>query len=274
MEAVSPVRVREFKDHRGRSWVELCGLDGIPEHDRPPALICEQMAVVNREHLDDSPNRRPIKQRHPGRNIEELKGIHSGPVAILHNGPSLADHDLWQIKVPTIGMNRTHQGYVGVMGDGYKGPQPTYYCFYDHPWGRKETVLAHPRVINGSSMETDPSGGKFWRATASYRMFPFSFDLWRDGFAPPVPCTTGFLAMQLAVYMGFTELFLLGLDLGGGHFDGTKASASMPDAASHYEKVAPYLKNAGIKTWLCGSPGSLLTKVFPQVPFSALLEAV
>lgn len=268
MQPVTPVRVREFKDHRGRSWVELGGIEAIPEHDRPPKLICEQMAVVSREHLDDSPNRRPIKQRLPGRDIEELKGTHSGSVAILHNGPSLANHDLWKIKMPTIGMNRTHVGYVGVLGNGYNGPQPTYYCFYDHPWGRKETVLQHPRVINGSSLETDPSKGKFWRATPSYRMFPFSFDLKRDGFAPPVPCTTGFLAMQLAVYMGFTTLYLLGLDLGGGHFDGTKASDSMPDAEGHYQKVKPYLDEAGITVYLCGSPNSLLSELFPAAAFS------
>jgi hypothetical protein len=270
--AVSLVRAKTYRDARGRHVTELEGdFDAIPEHDRPPRFIVEHMAKARSEHFDDTPTRKPLRQRYPGRHISELERKHSGAVALLHNGPSLANHDLHAIKVPTIGMNRTHAGYVGAKGEGYNGPQPTYYCFVDHPWGGKETVLAHPRVINGSSMETDPSKGRAWRATKSYRMFPFSFDLSRDGYVSPVPCTTGFLALQLAVYMGFERIYLLGLDLTGGHFDGTNASTSMPQAVDHYVRCAAALRESPVKVFNCGSPDSLL-KVFPSVPFSQLVS--
>jgi hypothetical protein len=275
MQPVSLARAETYRDVRGRQVTELVGdLDAIPEHDRPPRFIVENLVKARSEHFDDSPGRKRLAQRYPGRDIEELKGIHSGAVALLHNGPSLANHDLHAIKVPTIGMNRTHAGYVGVLGDGYTGPQPTYYCFVDHPWGIKDTVLAHPRIINGSTFESDHSRGRAWRATKSYRMFPFSFDLARDGYVSPVPCTTGFLALQLALYMGFTQIYLLGLDLQGGHFDRTKASESMAQAVGHYERSAAAIKEMApnVSVYVCGSPESLVT-CFPHVPFEALLAA-
>ncbi len=88
----------------------------------------------------------------------------------------------------------------------------------------------------------------------------------------PVPCTTGHLALQLAVYMGFTELYCLGLDMGGGHFDGSKGSLHFSFANKYHERQWPILKQRGINVYLCGSPESKC-KAFERVPFEALLAA-
>lgn len=72
----------------------------------------------------------------PGRSIEELKGVHSGSVSILFNGPSL---DLSKVEGPTIGMNRTDGDYLCISDK----------VWLDHPEYRKRT-RSHPRLINGS----------------------------------------------------------------------------------------------------------------------------
>ncbi len=277
---VSLVRVDSYTDSGGRLVSRLKGpLHKIPKHDRPPRLIIEHLPAPRRTHLDASPTRRALPQRYPGRPIQELHNPHlgEGACAILHNGPSLSlwEGRLGEIQVPLIGMNRAVRGYVGVLGAGYSGPQPDYYCFVDHPWAMKPEVLAHPKVVNGSTLETDPSKGRAYRVTRSYRMAPFSFDLARDGFVGLVPCSTGFLALQLAWWLGFRRAYLVGLDLSGGHFDGTNASTSMPDAVKHYEKMAERLQALEgpdrFEVLVCGSPNSLV-RCFPHVSFEALLE--
>lgn len=262
------LKARSWKDARGRTWSALEGdFDSIPEHDRPPRFICENVAAGHRLHYDDSPDRPGIPQRYPGRPIVELQGRHTGAVAILHNGPSLSLCDLDAINIPLLGMNRTFVGH-----EGYTGPQPDYYCFSDHPWANHLERAGYTRenlfmrsVVDGSSLERSIGA---YRATKSQRMFPFSFDLARDGYVPPVPCTTSFLALQLAAYLGFTTFYCLGLDLGGGHFDGTPASKSMPAALENYGRVAQVLEAAGISAYTVEAPDS--PAPFPHISFAAM----
>ncbi len=218
-----------------------------PECDRPPAYLLE-----GGEFLPDpglmAPDREAIPQKLPGKHISGLKGIHSGACALLFNGESLKGLDLHAIKVPTIGMNRTHAGFPG-----YEGPQPDYLCAIDDVWIRTKEVLAHPCLIDGSISGRDNGG---YRATRHFRAQPFSFDLARDGYCCPVPCTTGHLAMQLAVYMGFTEIFCLGWDMHGGHFDGTRSSPHFAMATKYHRNQAEILRKRGIKVWVCASPNS------------------
>lgn len=271
---VSLVRADTYRDIHGRRITELKGnLRGIPKHDRPPRFILESIAMDRKILRQTGPNRKALKQRYPGRPIEELKGREVGAVAILHNGPSLKQSPLNALQIPTIGMNRTlPQSYPD-----YLGPVPTYYCFADHPWGLNLEVVEGKGmiVINGSSLESDPSQGRHYRATKSYRMAPFSHDLARDGYVSWVPCTTGFLALQLALYLGFTRIYLLGLDLSGTHFNSTPASVSMPDALKHYEVVSQNLKKVrpDVQVWVCNSPQSLVHPgIFPHAPLSQLLQ--
>jgi hypothetical protein len=237
----------------------------LHEVDRPPKYLRDGLYLHNTSTgFDRSEGRLPIKQIRPGKPIAELKGIHSGKVAILFNGGSMQQHDLRKIKVPIIGMNRTHVGYKG-----YDGPQPDYLCVVDWAWfdrpSWRETILKHPRIINGSDHKEEIG----YRATRHPRMAPFSFDLERDGYAGPVPCSTGHLALQLAVYMGFTEIHCLGWDMGGRHFDGTKSSLYYSDAIRYHQRQAVYLRDRGIKVYVCGSPNSKV-KDFERSDFEAV----
>lgn len=234
--------------------------------DRPPDYIVDGPVVPRTSIFDKSEARADVEVKLPGKNIRELRGIHSGKVAILFNGASMAQHDLWKIKCPIIGMNRTHQGWKG-----YNGPQPDYLCVIDHVWfddpKLRSGVLKHPKVINGSTHKSEVG----YRVARSGRMAPFSFDLGRDGFVPPIPCTTGHLALQLAVYLGFTDLYCLGWDMGGRHFDGTSASLHFAQAAFYHKSQAPLLKEKGIRVTVCGSPDSKL-KVFAHSSFEECCE--
>lgn len=223
----------------------------LPPCDRPPRFLSTLPITVAPTGFDRSESRSDVEVRYPGKDIKELKGIHSGAVAILFNGQSMAEHDLSKIGVPIIGMNRTHTGWPG-----YKGPQPDYLCVIDHVWFDKPEwragILKHPKVINGSTHKADIG----YRVARHVRMSPFSFDLGRDGFVPPIPCTTGHLALQLACYLGFTDLYCLGFDLGGKHFDGTGASLHFGTAIYHHKRQAELLKERGINVWVVGSPDS------------------
>lgn len=224
------------------------------EDDRPPKYVFNDAYVANNfEGFDRSETRSYVKQTRAGKPIAELKGRHSGRVAILFNGPSMSNHDLHKIKVPIIGMNRTHVGWPS-----YKGPQPDYLCVVDWAWLDQPkwaaTLRAHPCIVNGSDHKAEVG----YRVTRHPRMDPFSFDLERDGYVGPVPCTTGHLALQLAVYLGFTELYCIGLDMGGRHFDGSGGSLFYRDAIRQHKRQAPLLKERGIEMYVCGSPQSAL----------------
>jgi hypothetical protein len=236
----------------------------LDEDNRPPKYLIAVEDKVKALHWsqDKSDNRAPVELMFPGKPISELKGKHSGKVAILFNGWSLAGKDLHRIKaegIPIIGMNRTFVGFKS-----YDGPQPDYLCIVDHVWFTNEKCLSHPFLINGS---TD-KGNHGYRVARSMRMSPFSFDLARDGYVNPVPATTGFLALQLAAYLGFTDIFCLGLDLCGQHFDHTTGSLHFSMARAHMDRMAPVMAAAGLKTYVVGSPDSRAP--FQKVEFEAL----
>lgn len=247
-------------DQHGRNWRVLNGdFSHLEEHDRPPRVICENLVAGSRIHYDRSETRKPIPCE-PGKHISELKDKHSGAVAILFNGQSMGNHDLKSINVPIIGLNRAHHGFPG-----YTGPDPDYLCVVDTSWLAKDAVREHPGLINGTS-DPRPIG---WRVPKSFRMAPFSFDVGRDG---ALPTTTGLLVLQVAAYMGFRDIYCLGLDLGGPHFDGTVSGGNMEAQERYCKRAVPFLKERGVHIWLCGSPDSKCT-AFEHRPFDALLAA-
>jgi hypothetical protein len=224
----------------------------LNECDQPPRFLRDASKVHNAlSGWDRSENRPFVKQNRPGKPIGELRGKQSGKCVILFNGSSMHQHDLHKIKVPIIGMNRTHEGF-----EGYKGPQTDYLCIVDWAWFDRplwrRTVMNHPCIINGSDHREEIG----YRVVRHPRMSPFSMDIERDGYAGPIPCTTGHLALQLAVFLGFTEIHCIGWDLGGKHFDGTNASPWFNDAIRYHARQAPLLEEKGINVFVCGSPES------------------
>lgn len=248
-------------EHDGLQVREVLGdWSHLSKWDRPPKYVVEGHAALSPAAFDRSEARLPLRQTLKGKPIAELKGLHTGACAILFNGASIGQHDLFRIKVPIVGMNRTHVGYPG-----YVGPQPDYLCVVDWLWLKDKNVLAHPKIINGSTYKKDIG----YRVTRHPRMSPFSFDLARDGYVFPVPATTGHLALQLAVYLGFTALYCLGWDMGGKHFDGTVSSSRFRAAVHYHSRQAPLLKAHGVDVYLCGSPDSAIN-FYPHAPFEAV----
>jgi hypothetical protein len=223
----------------------------LSEWDQPPKYVVDGGLVSRyRAPFDRSETRPDVAQALPGRDIKELKDRHSGKVAIFFNGGSLKNHDLHKVKeagIPIIGINRTHVGR-----EGYDGPDPDYLCAIDIGWIQDPKVRRHHGLINGST-DKDHVG---FRATRSFRMTPFSSDVGRDGFVPFIPGTTGFMALQVAVYMGFTEIWCLGLDLRGKHFDGSHGSLYFAMMKKHFVRMAPKILEHA-KVFVCGSPNSL-----------------
>lgn len=236
-------------------------LTHLNPYKRPPPIVWKKIKEGYHLEKDISEQRPPIPQTFPGRHIGLAKnGYPRDACAILFNGESLKNHNLHDIPFPTIGMNRTITGYPG-----YEGPTPTYYCLIDRPWLEKEEVINHPRVLNASTDSRDIG----FRITKSWRMKPFSFDLGWDG---AVPVTTGYVALQAAVYMGFKRIYCLGLDEGNrDHFDGTKCGSGLQKQPEYMLKAAPLLKDRGVEVFLCGSPNSACT-AFPHISFDEAIR--
>lgn len=141
-------------------------------------------------------------------------------VAILANGPSLAWYDFERVTVDTIGMNDSFfshwaDWHVAVERDQWDQYPGVYRKKADE---RRLFVLgAWPvgNVIAPLGPEAVRIGG------------PFSFDLEQgavagvNGFG-----SVAYVALQLAVWMGYSHIYFLGLDLGpvggAGHFHGDR----------------------------------------------------
>lgn len=248
-------------DLGAEAYVEVPGdWSHLSEWDRPPKYALKIHPGLTSKGFDKSETRGPVKRNYPGKDIAELKGRHSGRCAVLFNGPSMGLHDLFKITVPTIGMNRTYVGYPT-----YKGPPTDYYCAVDHCWLDKPEVMAHPFLINGSTHLAD----RGYRIVRHPRFAPFSFDLARDGYVAPIPATTGHLSLQLAVYLGFTEIHAIGWDLKGGHFDGTAGSLHLQQVRRYHRRQVEPLTKRGIQVFVCGAPDSAID-FWPHSDFEAV----
>lgn len=253
---------RRWTDQYGRNWRELSrDFSQIPEHDRPPQVICENLHAGDRLHYDRSDTREPIPVE-KGKDIRGLGGLYrGGRVALLFNGHSLPKpEDLYRINSPIIGMNRTFVGY-----ETYQGPSPDWLCVVDVSWLSRAAVRHHRGLINATS-DPRPIG---WRVPKSYRMAPFSFDLYRDG---ALPTTTGLVALQVAAYLGFRDLYCFGLDLRGAHYDGTRSGGNMGAQLRYMTVAAPLLREAGVRVWLVGSPESAAKDLFPHLSFEDFIQ--
>ena len=72
-----------------------------------------------------------------------------------------------------------------------------------------------------------------------------------------------YAALQVAYCLGYRTVYALGLDLQGGHFDGSPASPWV----FRQNQLWKYIP-ADLKVWTCGSPESKAT--FPKVGFDAV----
>lgn len=191
--------------------------------------------------------------------IQEFKNIHQGKrLFILASGPSLGDLDLSPLgRRIVMGLNRSVLVY----------PETQYHCTMDHRLFDEFTdLLRKTRCL--FTLEDRPWGIPIRLLGAE----GFSWDL-EEGIYSGY--TISYIALQIAVYMGFTEIYYLGLDLnhkdGQTHFFGQDYH-SRDHETTEYPKMmkmltfgAKALEDSKVRVFNC-SPVSDL-ECFPRVSF-------
>lgn len=191
--------------------------------------------------------------------IEDYKGIHQGKrLFILASGPSLSTLDLTPLSRRIVmGLNRSSLIY----------PNDQYHVTMDHRlFNDFPDLLQKTRCL--FTLEGRPWGipMKLLGSTG------FSWDLAQGIYSG---YTVSYLALQLGVYMGFEEIFFLGLDLkhnnGNTHFFGadfrslTHEKTEFPRMLKMLNFGAKALSDSKVKVYNC-SPVSTLT-CFPKMSY-------
>lgn len=122
---------------------------------------------------------------------------------ILGNGPSLKDIDLWDLEYPTFGTNRIYLS--GWQPNFFVTVNPLIYeQFFDEILGMEDTFFFFNQHMPDNKLVNDYS----MIETSGDAAFTFGNPedkIWEG-------CTVTYVAMQLAYYMGFRRVILLGVD--------------------------------------------------------------
>lgn len=141
--------------------------------------------------------------------LSELRGKHWGRTFILGNGPSLTDHNLSKVPEPTFGVNRS-----------FKVRASTYHVALDHLTFREhgDELRKLPHVFSTDDRFPPDHADYVIPLRNLGDAIGWSWDMERGVY----PRFSTYAAMQIAVWMGFDDIVLLGTDLMGlgskGHF--------------------------------------------------------
>lgn len=183
--------------------------------------------------------------------ISEFGNLHEGKkLFILASGPSLATLDLSPLRRRLVmGLNRSAILY----------PDTHYHCTMD-----QRIFTEFPEMLQKTrylfTFEERPFGIPLKLLGGD----GFSFDLTQGIYSG---YTVSYFGLQVAVYMGFKQIFYLGLDLqnqgGNTHFFGydfhsrTHNDSEYPRMRKAFEKAADLLAARGVEVYNC-SPHSTL----------------
>lgn len=190
--------------------------------------------------------------------LSAFRNLHQGePVAILGNGPTLADHDLARLTCKTIGTNmswlKALATYHVAVEHGQAGRDPGVYRGLD-AMGRLFVAGGGWNIGHVMNILNPHHGAP-----------EFSRDI-EDGVVVSMDgCgSVVYVAIQLAAYMGFTPIHLLGVDLYGEHFHGRWATSEMIERQNELFAHVP----EDVKVYVVGSPESRAR--FPKLTFEAV----
>jgi len=197
-------------------------------------------------------------------NLTDFKNLHpTKHCFIVSSGTSLKELNLEPLnRRITFGLNRSFLAF----------PNSYYHCAFDHRlWDLYPEELKQSRFL--FTLDERPSGIPIHLLGAE----GFSWDL-EDGIYSGY--TISYFALQLAVYMGFKEIYFLGLDLKNTesetHFFGHDFNSANHDQTEYpkmkrsFEAIAPKLKERGINVYNC-SPISTL-ECFPYVDYKEAIK--
>ncbi len=196
--------------------------------------------------------------------IKDFKGLHTGKrLFILASGPSLGDYDLSPLsRRMVMGLNRSFLTY----------PDTHYHCCMDHrlfdlyPDLMKQTRFLFTLQDRPWGIPINLLGSEGW-----------SWDLEEGVYSG---YTISYLSLQIAVYMGFSEIIYLGLDLkhreGHTHFFGqdfhsrNHPDTEFPKMKKMLEYGASLLKDKEIEVYNCSSLTDLTC--FKKITFEYALS--
>lgn len=239
---------------------------------------------------------RKIGGRKDTQAIQELKNIHEGKrIFIIASGPSIREDDILKLKDEiTIGVNGVIALYEKI------GWVPTYYCLSDisvyENYEDKINKAEIQKALFGINL-------KKYRDRMSFK--PFWYDFYLKGSLRPLTLKnvkknicfskdifkegvdlSGLMisthALQFAVYMGASEIYLYGFDCYSGnkkHFDDKDENTNdelysddrkrMNDISfAFYEKAREYAEQKGINIYNATHGGIL--EVFERINFDSI----
>lgn len=220
--------------------------------------------------------------------IAKLKDIHKNQSCfIVATGPSIRIEDLdklWERNVLTFGVNKIGYAYASTNW------RPTYYVGIDRRLVESEYFNdikpEEQSVYSFIGEESEAYWQKehganvlkhhFCSEWAFGRYPKFSEDLSRKSYTGG---TVVYICIQLAVYMGFREIYLLGVDFTGAgehgskynHFYSEKELTSVSythQIKAAYEKAKKYADEHGIKIYNATRGGNL--EIFERVKFDSI----
>lgn len=208
----------------------------------------------------------------PFKNVPpDLYHSHTGPVWLLCNGNSIKAHDLslipddrivtmnrsWDLRWPTVHVVADSAIHMGRHPDIYK------------------------RLDSEDRLFKLGKGGDDFQELG-YAMHSFPYPKSKDrGFSRDIlegailsfgrQGSVGYVALQLAVWLGFNPIYFLGLDLGGPHYYGTPSSPNILEMNSLYMASKPHLAEMGVSAYTVGSPQSACT-AYPHISYEESLR--
>lgn len=226
--------------------------------------------------------------------VLSYKNIHSGKRCfIVATGPSLKVEDLdrlYQNNEICISTNRIFNIFDRTQW------RPDYYMIGDREMIEDMTDDIAKMDLKHKFVSTVP--GKYWdnsysKGSIPYKILLRSFVDSMPSFSPNVEkgvcqgTTITYLCLQLAVYMGFKEIYLLGVDFNyssniydpKNHFEGCDTPENKirlnpvlyPERTLlAYERAKKYCDEHGIKVWNATRGGKL--EVFDRVDFNRLFK--
>lgn len=240
--------------------------------------------------------------------IEKLKGKHNGERGfIVATGPSLTVSDLDALKNEiTISMN----SIINVLNQTEY--RPTYYMMQDtgvlnYDNAQDKLKLLNPKTVYvgignlGNGVASSFTLSRFKKKTFARQWKFFYLDtaaLWfhinfmHKSYKPQFSedcnfrvidgCTITYSALQMAMYMGFSEIYLVGVDCNykekikhigeqGSSPELDKADEIQMKMIKSYEKAYEHAKKRGIKIYNATKGGKL--EVFPRISLDELLES-
>jgi hypothetical protein len=193
-----------------------------------------------------------------GKYIKSLRNIHLGKRCfIIGNGPSLTTEDLDKLKNEiTFAFNRIY--FIFDQTDW----RPTYYCSEDD-----KTIIKSKDDINDLKLENKffpvnfPWDYKIRFKNAKYYVFKFGDRNTEPKFSEDIVKgiywgnTVAYTAIQIAVYMGVKEIYLLGVDHNFSKMINDKGEIIIDETAKDYfsekyntDKEDLYIPNIEVST--------------------------